>query len=185
MCFGAFPLSSRIMCVRRDSGVKTLARMQARQLDLLVSAQTTLLAARRVLAQRCKTNERSRFLLESLGMLKNTCGKWHLSGGWRRPPSPSMASRQPVDVHATAADELRILGRRLEPILIISKSVVVLQHKPGAGEGVRRRRSGRPRHVGPLGASRSSSTRPAPSGREMSYSAAGGLQLPSPAESWR
>ena len=108
---GAFPLSSRIMCVRRDSGVKTLARMQARQLDLLVSAQTTLLAARRVLAQRCKTNERSRFLLVGIVMLKNTCSKWHISGGQRRPPSPSMASRQPADVHATAAHELRILGR--------------------------------------------------------------------------
>ena len=47
-----------------------------------------------------------------------------------------MASRQPVDVHATAADELRILGRRLGPILIISKSTVLLQHKPGAGESV-------------------------------------------------
>jgi len=51
------------MCVRRDSGVKTLARMQARQLDLLDSVQTTLLAARRVQAQRCQTNERSQFLL--------------------------------------------------------------------------------------------------------------------------
>ena len=60
---GVFPQSSRIMCVRRDSGVKTLARMQARQLDLLDSVQTTLLAARRVQAQRCQTNERSQFLL--------------------------------------------------------------------------------------------------------------------------
>jgi hypothetical protein len=99
------------MCVQRDSGVKTLARMQARQLDLLVSVQTTVLAARRVQAQRCKTTERSRFLLEGFGKLKNTCGKWHLSGSRRRPPSPSMASRQPADVHATAAHELRILGR--------------------------------------------------------------------------
>ena len=99
------------LCVRGDSGVKTLARMQARQLDLLVSAQTTLLAARRVQAQRCQTNERSQFPLEGIGMLKNTCGKWHLSGGRRRPPRPSMASRQPADVHATAAHELRILGR--------------------------------------------------------------------------
>ena len=99
------------MCLRRDSGVKTLARMQARQLDLLVSAQTTVLAARRVQAQRCQTTERSLFLLVGIGMLKNTCGKWHLSGGRRRPPRPSMVSRQPADVHATAADELRILGR--------------------------------------------------------------------------
>ena len=111
MFLGVFPQSSRIMCVRRDSGVKTLARMQARQLDLLVSAQTTLLAARRVQAQRCQTTERSLFLLVGIGMLKKTCGKWHLSGGRRRPPSPSMASRQPADVHATAAHELRILGR--------------------------------------------------------------------------
>jgi hypothetical protein len=108
---GVFPQSSRIMCVRRDSGVKTLARMQARQLDLLVSAQTTLLATRRVQAQRCQTTERSGFLLEGIGMLKNTYGKWHLSGGRRRPPSPSMAPRQPANVHATAAHELRILGR--------------------------------------------------------------------------
>ena len=99
------------MCVRRDSGGKTLARMQARQLDLLVSAQTTVLAARRVQAQRCQTTERSQFLLVGIGMLKNTCGKWHLSGGRRRSPSPSMVSRQPADVHATAAHELRILGR--------------------------------------------------------------------------
>ena len=99
------------MFVRRDSGVKTLARMQTPQLDLLVSAQTTVLAARRVQPQRCKTNERSQFLLESFGKLKNTCGKWHLSGSRRRPLSPSMASRQPADVHATAAHELRILGR--------------------------------------------------------------------------
>ena len=111
MFLGVFPQSSRIMCVRRDSGVKTLARLQARQLDLLVSAQTTVLAARRVQAQRCQTTERSLFLLVGIGMLKNTCGKWHLSGGRRRPPSPSMASRQPADVHATAAHELRILGR--------------------------------------------------------------------------
>jgi hypothetical protein len=107
----AFPLGGEIKLVRRDSGVKTLARMQARQLDLLVSAQTTLLAARSVQAQRCKANERSQFPLVGIGMLKNTCGKWHLSGSRRRPPSPSMASRQPADVHATAAHELRILGR--------------------------------------------------------------------------
>ena len=69
------------MCLRCDSGVKTLARMQARQLDLLVSAQTTVLAARRVQAQRCQTTERSLFLLVGIGMLKNTCGKWHFSGG--------------------------------------------------------------------------------------------------------
>ena len=99
------------MCLRCDSGVKTLAAVRTRQLDLLVSAQTTLLAARRVQAQRCKTNERSQFLLVGIGMLKNTYGKWHLSGDRRRPPSPSMAPRQPADVHATAAHELRILGR--------------------------------------------------------------------------
>ena len=99
------------MCLRCDSGVKTLARMQARQLDLLFSAQTTVLAARRVQAQRCKTTSALRFLLVGIGMLKNTCGKWHLSGGRRRYPSPSMASRQPADVHATAAHALRILGR--------------------------------------------------------------------------
>ncbi len=99
------------MCVRRDSGVKTLAAVRTRQLDLLVSAQTTVLAARRVRAQRCKTTSALRFLLEGIGMLKNTCGKWHLSGGRRRYPSPSMASRQPADVHATAAHEPRILGR--------------------------------------------------------------------------
>ena len=52
--FEGVPSRGETMFVRRDSGVKTLARMQARQLDLLVSAQTTLLAARRVLAQRCK-----------------------------------------------------------------------------------------------------------------------------------
>ena len=112
MCFfEGVPSRGETMFVRRDSGVKTLAAVQTRQLDLLVSAQTTHLAARSVRAQRCKTNERSRFLLESLGKLKNTCGKWHLSGGRRRPPSTSMASRQPTDVHATAAHELRILGR--------------------------------------------------------------------------
>ena len=99
------------MFVRRDSGVKTLARMQTPQLDLLVSAQTTVLAARRVQAQRCQTTSALRFLLVGIGMLKNTCGKWHLSGGRRRPPSPSMAPRQPADVHATAAHELRLLGR--------------------------------------------------------------------------
>ena len=111
MFLGVFPQSSRIMCVRRDSGVKTLAAVQTRQLDLVVSAQTTVLAARRVQAQRCQTTERSLFLLVGIGMLKNTCGKWHLSGSRRRPPSPSMAPRQPADVHATAAHELRILGR--------------------------------------------------------------------------
>ena len=99
------------MCLRCDSGVKTLAAVQTRQLDLLDSAQTTRLAARRVQAQRCKTTSALRFLLVGIGMLKNTCGKWHLSGGRRRPPSPSMACRQPTDVHATAAHELRILGR--------------------------------------------------------------------------
>ena len=109
--FEGVPSRGEIMFVRRDSGVKTLARMQARQLDLLVSAQTTVLAAQRVQAQRCKTTSALRFLLVGIGMLKNTCGKWHLSGGRRRPPSPSMASRQPADVHATAAHELRILGR--------------------------------------------------------------------------
>ena len=109
--FEGVPSRGGIMCLRCDSGVKTLARMQARQLDLLDSAQTTVLAARRVQAQRCQTTERSLFLLVGIGMLKNTCGKWHLSGGRRRPPSPSMAPRQPADVHATAAHELRILGR--------------------------------------------------------------------------
>ena len=111
MFLGVFPQSSRIMCVRRDSGVKTLAAVRTRQLDLLVSAQTTVLAARRVQAQRCKTTSALRFLLVGIGMLKKHCGKWHLSGSRRRPPSPSMASRQPADVHATAAHELRILGR--------------------------------------------------------------------------
>ena len=99
------------MCLRRDSGGKTLAAVRTPQLDLLVSAQTTVLAARRVQTQRCQTTERSLFLLVGIGMLKNTCGKWHLSGSRRRSPSPSMASRQPADVHATAAHELRILGR--------------------------------------------------------------------------
>ena len=86
MFLKAFPLGGEIMLVRRDSGVKTLARMQTRQLHLLVSAQTTVLAARRVQAQRCQTTERSLFLLVGIGMLKNTCGKWHLSGSRRRPP---------------------------------------------------------------------------------------------------
>ena len=99
------------MCLRRDSGGKTLAAVRTRQLDLLVSVQTTLLAARRVQAQRCQTTERSLFLLVGIGKPKNTCGKWHLSGGRRRHPSPSMGSRQPADVRATAADELRILRR--------------------------------------------------------------------------
>ena len=40
-----------------------------------------------------------------------------------------------TDSHATAADELRILGRRLGTILIISNGAVLLQHKPGAGDG--------------------------------------------------
>ena len=98
MFLGVFPQSSRIMCVRRDSGVKTLARMQARQLDLLVSAQTTLLAARRVQAQRCKTNERSQFLLVGIGMLKNTYGKWHLSGAG----AGRRAHRGPPDTRQTS-----------------------------------------------------------------------------------
>ena len=92
MSLRAFPLVEANYVGRRVSGAKTLAAVQTRQLDLLVSAQTTLLAARRVQAQRCKTNERSQFLLVGIGMLKNTYGKWHLSGGQRRPPRPSMAS---------------------------------------------------------------------------------------------
>ena len=63
--------------------------MRTRQLDLLVSAQTTVLAARRVQAQRCKTTSALRFPLVGIGMLKNTCGKWHLSGGRRRLPLSS------------------------------------------------------------------------------------------------
>ena len=90
--FEGVPSRGGIMCVRRVSGAKTLAAVRTRQLDLLVSAQTTLLAARRVQAQRCQTTERSQFLLEGFGKLKNTCGKWHLSGSQRRPPRPSMAS---------------------------------------------------------------------------------------------
>ena len=87
-----------------------------------------------------------------------------------------MASRQPVDVRPTTADELRILGRGFGPILIISYSAVLLsQHKPGAGDGVQRRRSGRPRHVGPLGTSRRSSARVAPSLREMRYVVTSGV----------
>ena len=109
--FESVPSRRRNYVCRRDSGGKTLAAVRTRQLDLLVSAQTTLLAARRVQAQRCKTTSALRFLLVGIGMLKNTCGKWHLGGSRRRPPSPSMASRQPADVHATAAHELRILGR--------------------------------------------------------------------------
>ena len=111
MFLRAFPYRGEIMCLRCDSGVKTLAAVRTRQLDLLVSAQTTVLAARRVQAQRCKTTSALRFPLVGIGMLKNTCGKWHLSGSRRRPPSPSMASRQPADVRATVAHELRILGR--------------------------------------------------------------------------
>ena len=107
----AFPLVEANYVCRRVSGAKTLAAVQTRQLDLVASAQTTVLAARRVQAQRCKTTSALRFPLVGIGMLKNTCSKWHLSGGRRRPPSPSMASRQPADVHATAAHELRILGR--------------------------------------------------------------------------
>ena len=109
--FEGVPSRGGIMCVRRVSGAKTLAAVQTRQLDLVASAQTTVLAARRVQAQRCKTTSALRFPLVGIGMLKNTCGKWHLSGGRRWPPSPSMAPRQPADVHATAAHELRILGR--------------------------------------------------------------------------
>ena len=90
--FEGVPLGGEIMLVRRDSGVKTLAAVRTRQLDLLVSAQTTVLAARRVQAQRCKTTSALRFPLVGIGMLKNTCGKWHLCGGRRRPPRPSMAS---------------------------------------------------------------------------------------------
>ena len=90
--FEGVPSRGETMFVRRDSGVKTLAAVQTRQLDLLVSAQTTLLAARRVQAQRCQTTSALRFPLVGIGMLKNTCGKWHLSGGQRRPPRPSMAS---------------------------------------------------------------------------------------------
>ena len=48
-----------------------------------------------------------------------------------------MASRQPTDVHATAADELRILGRRLGSSFMLSNAAVLLQHKPGAGGGRR------------------------------------------------
>ena len=44
--------------------------MQARQLDLLDSAQTTRLAARRVQAQRCKTTSALRFLLVVLACSK-------------------------------------------------------------------------------------------------------------------
>ena len=103
--FGGVPLSSRIMCVRRDSGVKTLARMQARQLDLLVSVQTTLLAARRVQAQRCQTTERSQFLLVGIGMLKNTYGKWHLSGGMA-------PAAEPIDGPPTTGRRPRYRGAR-------------------------------------------------------------------------
>ena len=81
MFLKAFPLEPELCVCDAIAGVKTLARMQARQLDLLVSAQTTVLAARRVQAQRCQTTERSLFLLVGIGMLKNTCGKWHFSGG--------------------------------------------------------------------------------------------------------
>ena len=87
---GAFPLSSRIMCVRRDSDVKTLARMQARQLDLVVSAQTTVLAARSVQAQRCQTTERSQFLLVGIGKAQK-----HL---WQMAPQRRSApAAEPID----------------------------------------------------------------------------------------
>ena len=111
MFLKAFPLEGEIMCVRRVSGGKTLAAWQTRQLDLLVSVQTTRLAARRVQAQRCKANERSQFLLVGIGMLKNTCGKMAPQRQPAPAADPSMVSRQPADVHATAAHELRILGR--------------------------------------------------------------------------
>ena len=90
--FEGVPSRGGIMFVRRDSGGKTLGAVRTRQLDLLVSVQTTLLAARRVQAQRCQTTDRSQLHLQAIGMLKNTCGKWHLSGSQRRPPRPSMAS---------------------------------------------------------------------------------------------
>ena len=48
-----------------------------------------------------------------------------------------MASRQPLDVHDTSADELRILGRRLGSSFMLSNAAVLLQHKPGAGGGRR------------------------------------------------
>ena len=45
--------------------------------------------------------------------------------------------RQPADVHSTATDELRILGRRLGSSFMLSNAAVLLQHKPGAGGGRR------------------------------------------------
>ena len=51
-------------------------------------------------------------------------------GGHRSP-------RQPADVRSTAADELRILGRRLGSSFMLSNAAVLLQHKPGARGGRR------------------------------------------------
>ena len=45
--------------------------------------------------------------------------------------------RQPADVRSTAADELRILGRRLGSSFMLSNAAVLLQHKPGARGGRR------------------------------------------------
>ena len=104
MFLGVFPQSSRIMCVRRDSGVKTLARMQARQLDLLDSVQTTLLAARRVQAQRCQTNERSQFLLVVWHAQKHL---WQMAP--QRQPAPAA---EPIDGLPTTGRRPRYRGAR-------------------------------------------------------------------------
>ena len=99
----AFPLVEANYVCRRVSGAKTLAAVQTRQLDLVASAQTTVLAARRVQAQRCKTTSALRFPLVGIGMLKNTYGKWHLSGGRRR----RRAHRWPPDNRQTSTPPRR------------------------------------------------------------------------------
>ena len=103
--FEGDPSRGGIMCVRRDSDVKTLARMQARQLDLPVSAQTTVLATRRVQAQRCQTTERSQV---------PASGYWHTQKHLsqmapQRRPAPAA---EPIDGPPTTGSRPRYRGAR-------------------------------------------------------------------------
>ena len=96
--FEGVPSRGGIMFVRRDSGGKTLGAVRTRQLDLLVSVQTTLLAARRLQSQRCKANERSQV---------PASGYWHAQKHlWQMAPQ-----RQPAPA-AAPIDGLLTTGRR-------------------------------------------------------------------------
>ena len=104
---------------------------------LVFAVHTAALAAQLLQPQRGNLSGAFSYLAGFLRELSARLQRFAaICGGRRRRRSPSITA-QPAGVHSTAADELRILGRRLGSSFMLSNAAVLLQHKPGAGGGRR------------------------------------------------